>query len=197
VAAQLRPSRWLVGLGAAAIAIVGSYGFLWGLSRAFGANFHLARPPLDRVVMLVLAGQAVRALAEEVYYRGLLQSEMSRLAPRLGARGATARRWAALLPPSLLFAMEHIPVGAPHGEILRQFAFPLSLGLLLGILVMLTKNLVFAAGVHAWINWLLLGAAPVLAEPSGAPAIPAGTYIGLALALTFLVAFYLQPRRSA
>lgn len=194
---QLRPSRWLVGLGAGLFAVLGSYGLLWVLSKALGARFHLAWPGLDSVLVLVLTGQAVRAFAEEVYYRGLLQSEMGRLAPRLGARRATAKRWAALLPPSILFGMEHIPVGAPYGELLRQFAFPLSLGLLLGILVMLTKNLVFAASVHAWINWLLLGAAPALVDKSGAPAIPAGTYIGLALALTFLAAFYLQPRRAA
>jgi hypothetical protein len=37
----------------------------------------------------------------------------------------------------------------------------------------------------------------VLVDPSGVPALPPGTYIGLALAITFLTAFYLQPRRAA
>ena len=36
-------------------------------------------------------------------------------------------------------------------------------GALLGMIVLLTDNLWFAASLHAWINWLLLGAVPQLA----------------------------------
>ena len=70
----------------------------------------------------------------------------------------------------------------------RQLA-TVALGLLLGILVMVSVNLHFAAGVHAWINWLLLGAAPVFVDASGKPALPPGTYIGLTLILAFISAF--------
>src|SRR6185436_6418052 len=38
---QLRPARWAIGLVGAAVAVVATYGLLWGLSRAMGAEFHL------------------------------------------------------------------------------------------------------------------------------------------------------------
>ena len=59
-----------------------------------------------------------------------------------------------------LFGLEHLTLGPPWSHPLRELAFAVALGLLFGILVMLSTNLHFVAGVHAWINWLLLGAAP-------------------------------------
>ena len=87
-----------------------------------------------------------------------------RLAPRLGIRGAVFRRWVALSSTSLLFGLEHLTLGPPWGDSLRQLVFVVSLGLLFGILVMVSTNLHFAGGVHAWINWLLLGATPVFVD---------------------------------
>jgi membrane protease YdiL (CAAX protease family) len=191
---QLRPYRWAVGVASALAAIGGAYAMLWVIAALLGAGLRFTMPGVTEVLPWVLGGQALRALAEEIYYRGLLQSEMERLAPRLGAARPTTRRCVALLPMSILFAMEHVSTGVPGGDVLRQAAFTVSLGLLLGILVMLTRNLVLAACVHTWINWLLLGAAPMLSDPAGTPAIPSGTYIGVAVALIFVVAFFMQPR---
>ena len=71
----------------------------------------------------------------------------------------------------------------------RQLIFAVSLGLLFGLLVMLSANLHYAAAIHAWINWLLLGAAPFYVDGAGQPALPAGTYIGVALILAFVQAY--------
>lgn len=184
-----RPSRWLPGALAAAAAVLGTYGILRAASAALGGGFLLGWPSPGPLLLWVAAGQALRALAEEAYYRGLLMMEMRRLAPRLGLRGTAARRWAALLSTSVLFAMEHLTIGPPWGEPLRQAVFVCALGLLLGMLVLITENLLFAAGVHAWINWLLLGVAPHFRDAAGRPVLPAGTYVGLTLALAFVIAF--------
>ena len=54
--------------------------------------------------------------------------------------------------------------------------------------VLITENLHFVAGVHAWINVLLLGAAPRFVDTAGQPAPGAGTYVGLGLILAFCLA---------
>ena len=85
--------------------------------------------------------------------------------------------------------MEHFALGPPWEEPLRQAVFVCALGLLLGMLVLVTENLHFAAGLHVFVNWLLLGVAPVFLDASGRPALPAGTYVGIVLALAFVIAF--------
>ena len=190
-----RPSTWPAGAAGTALAVGGTYALLWGASRALGGEFSLSWPRPGPLLVWVLAGQALRAFSEEVYYRGLLLNEMLRIAPRLGARGPASRRWAALVPTSVLFALEHLVVGPPWDAPLRQAVFIGSLGLLFGILVIATSNLHFAAGIHAWINWLVLGAAPHFVDATGKAVLPAGTYVGVALALTFVIAF-LWSRRA-
>jgi len=96
---------------------------------------------------------------------------------------------------SVLFSMEHIRVFAPGEQIWRQLIFTVSLGLLLGLLIMLSANLHFGAAIHAWINWLLLGAAPYFVGASGQAALPAGTYIGLTLILAFGLLYVYQRWR--
>jgi hypothetical protein len=60
---------------------------------------------------------------------------------------------------------------------------------------MVSANIHFGAGIHAWINWLLLGAAPHFVDTEGKPALPAGTYIGLTLILAFVLLYVYQRRR--
>ena len=54
-----------------------------------------------------------------------------------------------------------------------------------------------AGGMHAWINWLLLGAAPYFVDASGRPALPAGTYIALTLILAFVLTYVFRLWRRA
>lgn len=192
---RARPSRWPpAALGAFAV-VGGAYLLLGGLSWALGARFALAWPRYSPLLAWVLGGQAVLAFAEELYYRGLVLGEMERLAPRLGVRGRSSRRWAALGFSAALFGFEHFELGPPWNRSGRELIFTVALGLLLGILMMLSANLHFSAGVHAWINWLLLGAAPRFVDEEGTPALPPGTYIGLTLVLAFIVAFLFRRSR--
>lgn len=192
-----RAALWPWAAAGTAVAVLGTYGTLAGLGFALGGRPVLWRPPLDGLWGWIVAGQALRAFAEEVYYRGLLLFEVQRLAPRLGLRSAAAGRWAALLATSLLFGMEHLVLDASPQEALRRFVFTAALGLLLGIVILVGRNLHLAAGLHAWINWLLLGATPRFLTGSGELLLPPGTYIGLSMALAFVMLFFATSRRRA
>jgi len=192
---RARPARWPVAALYTGLVIAGTYIVLGGTSMLLGGGLTLRWPEMNRLLVWVLAGQAVLALGEECYYRGLLMSEIERLAPRLKIAAPTTRRWLALLFTSILFSMEHLGIDVAGGEILRRLVFTVCLGLLLGLLVMISANLHLAAGMHAWINWLLLGAAPYYVDATGQPALPAGTYIGLMLILAFALVYVRQRLR--
>ncbi len=190
-----RFALWPWAAGGTAVAVLGTYAALGGLDAALGARPTLLWPETDPLTVWTLVGQALRAFAEETYYRGLLLFEVLRLAPRLGLRSGPARRWVALILTSVLFGMEHVTVGTTLDLAVRQLVFTVSLGLLLGIIVLVGRNLHYSAGLHAWINWLLLGAVPRFVDPSGVSILPPGTYIGVSMALGFVVLFTAAGRR--
>jgi membrane protease YdiL (CAAX protease family) len=197
---RARPSRWPAAALATVLVVTGTYLLLGLLALTLGGGLRLRWPSPTPLLFWILGGQAVLAFAEELYYRGLLLSEMERLAPRLGARSAPARRWTALIFTSTLFGMEHMRIDPTQWEqVVRQTVFTVALGLLLGLLIMVSANLHLSGGIHAWINCLLLGATPYFVDLSGSPALPPGTYIGLSLILAFVWAFAYQRwrRRSA
>lgn len=189
---RFRPIRWLPAAAGTAVVVAGTYLLLAAGTAMLGGGLQVRWPEVNRLWLWIVVGQAFLALAEELYYRGLLLAEMERLAPRLGVRSPAARRWVALLPTAALFSLEHATVLPPFGAGAREMAFTLSLGLLLGMLVLVTNNIHFAAGVHAYVNWVVLGAAPRFADATGAAALPAGTYVGIALVLAFVLSFFTQ-----
>ncbi len=191
---RMRPARWPEGVAGVVLVVLGMYAILGGLAAALGAGPRLRWPAASSLLAWILGGQALRAFSEEYYYRSLLLAETQRLAPRLGARGAAAARWAALIPTSLLFGLEHVAIGPPWEEPLRRAVFTLALGLLFGILMLVTENLPFVAGMHALVNWLVLGGVPRFVDRTGADALPASAYVGVALALAFVLAYVAQQR---
>ncbi|MHC4108665.1 MAG: CPBP family glutamic-type intramembrane protease [Planctomycetota bacterium] len=189
------PARWPAAALATVLVVGATYLLLGAAAAGLGAGLQLRWPEWGSVLLWILVGQAVLAFGEELYYRGLLLSEMERLAPRLGARSAALRRWIALGSTSALFGLEHLALTAQSTQTTRQLIFTVSLGLLLGLLIMVSANLHFAAGIHAWINWLLLGAAPHFVDAQGEPALPAGTYIGLTMILAFVWSYVYRRLR--
>ena len=186
------------------LAILGMVTVVIATYTLLGVLLHLRRPVElwwarpSGLWALVMVGQMSLAFGEELYYRGILLAEIYRLGPRLGLSGAPARRWSALLITSALFALEHVQLEGTPQDTIRRWTFTFSLGLLLGLIVLLSDSLFLAASLHAWINWLLLSAAPRLVGPDGAAAIEPGTYIGVALAMSFLwVLLTLKGRRPA
>jgi membrane protease YdiL (CAAX protease family) len=191
------PWRWPRAALASLAVVAGCYLLLGTLSAALGGGLELRVPQVSPLLAWVLAGQALLAFAEELYFRGLLLAETQRLAPRLGVRSPAGWRWFALSATALLFGLEHMSVGPPWAAVGREIVFTVSLGVLFGLLTLISANLHFAAAIHTWINWLLLGAIPYFVDAAGRPALPAGTYIGLTLILAFVLAFLLQRRRPS
>jgi membrane protease YdiL (CAAX protease family) len=193
---RARPVRWPIATLGCVLVVGGCYALLGGLGWLLGGGLRLELPRANAWLFWIIGGQAVLAFGEELYYRGVLLAEVERVAPRMGLRSPAARRWTALVLTSALFGLEHLTLGPPWGQPLRELAFSISLGLLFGILIMVSTNLYFVAGVHAWINWLLLGAAPYFVDANGRPALPAGTYIGLTLILAFGLTFLFRRWRD-
>ncbi|MDX1388745.1 MAG: CPBP family intramembrane glutamic endopeptidase, partial [Acidobacteriota bacterium] len=176
-----------IALVATAIIVAGTYGVLWAGLALAGRPARFWFPTLDSLVLWILVGQAFRAFAEEIYYRGLLLAEMQRLAPRLGVSNVAARRWVALSFTSILFGMEHLYLAGSFEETARRLIFTVSLGLLFGLIVLMSVNIYLAVGLHTWMNWLLLSAAPRFADDAGGSILAPGAYIGVALVLTFVL----------
>lgn len=193
---RLAPARAAGGIATALAAIGGSYALLAALGLAAGSRPALAQPSSVGPLLVVVAGQAAIALGEETYYRGLLLGELLRLLPRLGVRHAAAKRWIALLATSAVFALEHVGGTSGWEPAIRQFVFTGALGLLFGMLVLVMDNLWPAVVLHAWIDWLLLGAAPRLTLGPARAAVPDGVSIFLALIGAFVTAFVLARRRE-
>jgi membrane protease YdiL (CAAX protease family) len=189
-----RPARWTRAVAGTALAYAACFVLLYGLTRLLGAVPHLGWPHQDALWAWTFFGQGIRALGEEVYFRGLLLAELLRLLPRLGVRSVALRRWVAVGITALLFGLEHVSFG---GGVVRLTVFTVSLGVLFGLLVLVTENLPYAAGIHALINWMLLGAVPRLLDPAGRPIPPSGSWIGLALVFAFVLAFLVHGRRGA
>lgn len=194
---RTRPGRAPSGVGTAALAALGSYALLAALAawRLDGVRFAIPGAPGSDA--WVLGGQVALAFAEEIYYRGLVLHEVLRLAPRLGIRAAAGRRWTALGLSAALFAMEHLSPALDPRIAARETVFALALGLLFGLLVLLARNLWLAAALHAWINALLLGAAPRLEAGNGSVVFGPGAYVAVALGLAVVVAAWFARRRSA
>lgn len=186
----------VVGIATATAAVASAGAFLAGIGLLIGSSVTVLPPDVEGPLWVVLVGQAAIALAEETYYRGLLLGEILRLTPRLGLSSTPARRWVALGLTSAMFGMEHLGLSAGWNEGARQLVFALALGTLLGLLVLLTDNLWFSAAMHAWINFLLLDAAPRLAYGPARAGLPPGASVSLALIGAFVAAFLLQRRRS-
>ena len=189
-----RLTRWPRAALGTLLAGAATFGLLYVLTAALGAVPRLSLPVLNEAWAWTFFGQGVRAFAEEVYFRGLVLAELLRLLPRLGLSSPPARRWVALLASALLFGLEHASLS---GDALRLAVFTVSLGVLFGLLVLVTENLHYAAGIHALINWVLLGAVPRLVDASGRPMPSSGSWIGLILVFAFVLAFLVHGRRGA
>lgn len=193
---RARPGRVPWGAGTAALAVLGSYTLLAGLAAWRLEGVHFAVPGATGSDAWVLSGQSALAFAEEIYYRGLVLHEVFRLAPRLGIRADAGRRWTALGLSAALFALEHLSPALDPATAARETVFALALGLLFGLVVLLARNLWLAAALHAWINVLLLGAAPRLETAGGEVVFGSGAYVAVALGLAVVAAAWSARGRS-
>src|SRR5205814_4992809 len=98
--------------------------------------------------VLVIGGQALIAFSEELYYRGLLQSEMTFLLPSLGVTGNRARKLVAVVLISMACALEHLVWADTYSEDFRWVLFTFGCSFFLGVLLALLGNLYLNAACH-------------------------------------------------
>ena len=171
------------------------YGLLGGLLLILGGK-HLYLLPwwFGSWGGIRFSGQALIALGEEIYYRGLLQSELIFLLPALGLRNPLAARVVGIGLTSTQFALEHISGDAPNDT--SVFLYTLTVAILLGSLLVTVRSLYLCAFTHFALNLFVLRGGLQFTDQSGRPILDAGLYIVLYLILmTLLIYARFGPER--
>jgi|GEM_PF-2206936 membrane protease YdiL (CAAX protease family) len=194
----LRPRRIPFAGASIGFALLVLYGGLWAFFRVFSSGgaggIHLRWLGFGRYTGLVLLAQGLIAFAEELYYRGILQTELAFLLPALGVTRQRTRLALAAGLISIAFALEHF-VGSGTGGDVRRMVFTLTCSLLLGVLLILADNLWLCAGCHFIVDVLVLpsgraapsglqfvdGAGRILLDPS--------LYVSVFFSLIFVCAY--------
>ncbi len=145
--------------------------------------------PVGGAALALAAGQCVRAMAEEFYYRGLLQRELASLTASLGLTNPRSGQAVAIALIALGFGVEHFQFGAPLAESYQGFAYAVAAGFLFGYLLVLTGNVIFCGLVHATNNLLTSGIMPRLGTPDGTVVVPSEPVLYLYLIAVFLLVF--------
>jgi len=145
--------------------------------------------PMGTAALLLMVGQGVRAMAEEFYYRGLLQRELTGLMSRLGIPDRRSGEAVAISLIALGFGIEHFRFGAPSMQSYQSFAYAVAVGYLFGYLLVITGNVFFCGLVHATNNYVTASLLPRLGTPGTAPLIPDETILYVYLIAVFLLVF--------
>lgn len=145
--------------------------------------------PVGMASIMLLIGQGLRAIAEEFYYRGLLQRELTGLMSRLGIRNHRSGQAVAVSLVALGFGIEHYQFGSPMSESYQGFAYALAVGFLFGYILILTGNIFFCGLVHATNNFVTSDVLPRLGTTDGSVLVPGETVLYLYLVTVFLLVF--------
>ena len=143
------------------------------------------------------SGQALVALGEEIYYRGLLQSELIFLLPALGVRRPVVATALGITIIAAQFATEHAGIVVSPQQ-LGAFVYTLIIALFLGSLLVTIRSLYLCALTHFSVNLFALGGGLQFTDRAGQPIVEPGLYIAMYLILiTLLVYFRYAPERRA
>jgi membrane protease YdiL (CAAX protease family) len=185
------PKRLRSGFYLHFLALAATYLVLAGLFAVIegGASPPILLFPVGGTALMLAIGQTTRALAEEFYYRGLLQQELTGLMAALGVRSRRSGQALAIGLISLGFGIEHFRFGAPLAESYAGFAYAVAAGFLFGYLLVLTGNVFFCGLVHATNNLVSAGLMPRLSSPDGSLVVPSEPFLYLYLIAVFLVVF--------
>lgn len=170
------------------------YGVLLGVGQAVAGPGAVGfRMPLFVPASLaLLLAQIAIAVGEEMFYRGLLQGEVTRLLGRAGIRRPRERKLLALVGVSALFALHHVSPSMPAGLLLSVLLYSFAMSLLFGFLFDLTRNLAVCSLAHLFNNLMVLRLAPSLTAPGAEDAFGDGVYIAAFLLVAFSFLFLLN-----
>ena len=189
----VQPARLRSGMYLQMIALIATYGVLAGLANLLnGPEQHVTLIFATSLpAVLLICGQGLRAMAEEFYYRGLLQREFSTLTRALGFRSPRSGQAVAIALISFGFGIEHFRFGAPLVESYRGFAYAMALGFLFGYLLVVTGNVFFCGLVHATNNFVGAGVMPRLGTVDRLFVLNPDTFLYVYLVIVFVLIFVL------
>ncbi len=111
------------------------------------------------------AAQLARGVAEEFFYRGLLQTTLVRLLIQARLPDGRLPRLLGTATVSLGFALEHVDARLQPGAIAGLIVYVFVMSMLLGTLLEVSRNLYVTMAAHAAHNLVVVGAVPL---PCGA-----------------------------
>ncbi len=141
---------------------------------------------LPRDVLLVAAGaQLVRGVAEELFYRGLLQTAFARAVEAVGIPRGRPAQIVAILGVSAGFTLEHFVAEGTFADMARSSLWVFAMSCALGVLLEVSRNLWLVMATHAGINLLLGLLVPMPVTEEFAPVIPPEVAVMWLLVLIF------------
>jgi membrane protease YdiL (CAAX protease family) len=194
----------LMAIGGIALTVVLLFAGLAVLLKLSGfPEVRLRWAGLGPIMLPILAGQALIAFSEEIYYRGILQTELGFLLPSLGVTRTRSRTLAAVGLTSVAFSLEHLVFVGTITDDLRRCLFIFGCSIILGALLVLVRNLWYNAGCHFVLNLFVLGTDPArygsglqFVDDLGRPIFDPGVYIFFFFTLAFILTYVNSAIRS-
>jgi membrane protease YdiL (CAAX protease family) len=153
--------------------------------------------PVLSTLVLACGAQVVRAGAEELYFRGLLQTGTARLLAQTPLGDGRVPRLAAIGLVSLAFTLEHLGPQSFTRSGLRELIFVFGISCALGALLAASRNLYLVAGAHVLINLIVARLLPLPVDAEGEPLLPANVLAVLVLIVAFVGVAILHRRADA
>jgi len=170
-------SRLAVFTGAARLATaIRLGGIAWAVTTVFVlvsgklAGGRLGLPAAGPLVLAVaVSAQIVRGVAEEFFYRGMLQTALVRILVRAGLPERRLARLTAIGAISASFTLEHVdPALSVQGN-LRPLLFVFAMSAALGLLLEVSRNLYLVMLTHTALNLVLGHLLPTFIDVTGRP----------------------------
>jgi len=149
-------------LAAAALVLTGGAAVF--LKLVTSGRWSFAWPPS---AFAAITAQVVRGAAEELFFRGLIQTTLIWLLVQAGLPDRRPPRILAVLVVSVAFSLEHIDPAAPRSVVFGGLAYVFLMSVVLGILLEVSRNLYLPMAAHTVVNLLLVGAAPLPVSAAG------------------------------
>lgn len=187
----LAPEKVLPGLALLAAATAVPAVLLAALHLGLPGSQLVAARPWSATLALACAAQIVRGCAEELYFRGLLQTGAARLLAQTPLGDSRLSRLGAIALVSVGFTIEHFDPASADQTILRQIVFVFGVSCALGTLLAASRNLYLVAGAHVAVNLAVGHLIPLPADRRGQPLIDGdvvavlvliGCFVGVTLA---------------
>jgi membrane protease YdiL (CAAX protease family) len=137
------------------------------------AGAHLGVPAAAPGLLAAAIGaQVVRGIAEELFYRGMLQNALVMILKRLGLEEHRLGRLTAIGAISVSFTLEHVDPAAGLRRNLGALAFVFAMSVLLGLLLEASRNLYLVMVAHIALNLVLANLLPTFVDATGRPVLP-------------------------